>query len=262
MNTIRPLSPARALAASALGTLAALAFFSWLWSPSVGLVVGGLSSALWVISVFAYREGQKDELALLERLRLRVSQQDPVLRLALALAQPIRSIALALPIPALTTRFDGRSLYEPGQLPPPALDHAHRWVDEWELAARDDLGEPAPPEGFEPLARMLLGTAPDTLQPWTPDMSAHLCWRLNLLLCAMETGALSAEAGHALLAPAVLALQSHHADWASYAADLKQQRWDFVRRNAWGVAALGVQFKDLFGKPSSPWALTPLKLPL
>jgi hypothetical protein len=262
MSAIRPLSLARAIAWSLLGTLIALAFFAWLWEGAAGLVVGGLLAALWVIVVFAWRDARKDELALLERIRGRVSHQDPVLRLAVALAQPIRSIVLAMPIPAPTRRFDGWSLYEPGQLPPPAKAHAAQLVNEWRAQVREQASEPLPFDDFASLATLLLDAPLDGPHEWTAGTSARLCWRLNLLLCGMDTSALSAEAGRALLAPAVHALQSHHADWASYAADLKQQRWDFVRRNPCGPAAPGVQFRDLFGKPLSPWALTPLDLPL
>lgn len=256
------MSLARALACSLFGALAALAFFVWLWKGSVGVVVGGLLATLWGILVFAWRDAQKDDLALLERIHARVSQQDPVLRLAVALAQPLRSIVLSMPIPALTRRFDGWSLYEPGHLPPQAQAHAVQLVNEWRTQVREAARESLPFDDFASLAILLLDAPLDAPHEWTAETSARLCWRLNLLLCGMETGVLSAEAGRTLLAPAVDALQSRHADWASYAADLKQQRWDFVHRNAWGVAAMGGQFKDLFGKPLSPWALTPLKLPL
>lgn len=267
MAAIRPLSLARALAWSLLGALAALAFFAWLcfawlWKGAAGVVVGGLLATLWVLLVFAWRDAQKDDLALLERIRGRVAQQDPVLRLAVALAQPIRSIVLAMPLPALTRHFDAWSLYEPGHLPPPAKAHAVQLVNGWRTQVREATSQPLPFDDFASLAILLLDAPLDAPHEWTAETSARLCWRLNLLLCGMETGALSADAGRTLLAPAVHALQSHHADWASYAADLKQQRWDFVRRNAWGVAAMGVQFKDLFDKPLSPWAPTPLKLPL
>ncbi len=262
MTAIRPMSLRRALAGSLLGTLAALAFFGWLWKGSVGLIVGGLLSVLWVILMFAWRDAQKDDLALLERIRGRVSRQDPLLRLATALAQPIRGIVLAMPIPALTRRFDGWALYELGHLPPQARAHAVQLLDEWRAQVREQASEPLPFDDFASLATLLLDAPLDAPHAWTPETSARLCWRLNLLLCGMETGALPTEAGRALLAPAVRALQSHHADWASYAADLEQQRWDFVRRGAWGRAAMSVQFKDLFGKPLSPWALTPLKSPL
>jgi len=262
MTAIRPLPLARALAWSLLGALAALAFFACLWKGAVGLVVGGLLATLWVILVFAWRDAQKDDLALLERIQGRVAQQDPVLRLAVALAQPIRSIVLAMPIPALTRRFDGWSLYEPGHLPPQAQAHAVQLLNEWRAQVREAASEALPFDDFASLATLLLDAPLDAPHEWTAETSARLCWRLNLLLCGIETGALSADAGRTLLAPAVHALQSHHADWAGYAADLQQQRWDFVRRNAWGVAAMDVQFKDLFGKPLSPWALTPLKLPL
>lgn len=70
------MSLARALAWSLFGTLAAPAFSAWLWKGSAGVVVGGLLAPLRVILVFAYRDARKDDLALLEYIRGRISQQD------------------------------------------------------------------------------------------------------------------------------------------------------------------------------------------
>ena len=263
MITPRPMSLTGALAYALLGSGAAFALFcSIWWGQGAGPIVGGLASALWTLGVFAYRSMQKDEMALLERIRAHVAQQDPVLRLAVALAQPLRSLSLAMPIPMLTTRFDDWGLYETGRLPADAQAKAIHEVKEWQAhVAEHDPGGHRLPDDFESLVRMFPATSTAS-HDGRSETSARLCWHLHLLLCGMETGDLPPDAARALLEPAVRALQAQHADWASYAADLKQQRWNFVSRNIWGVASMAAQFRDLLNQPLSPWAMSELKLPL
>jgi len=254
----------QALLRSAAGSLAALVLSVWLWGWKAGPVVAGIASVLWVILVFAWRSVRLDEDALPARIKARLAQHDPVLRLAVALAQPMRGLALAMPIPAPARRIDAPGQYGIGHLSGDELAKAGEEVQAWLDHAQELAGGLPLPGGFAQIAALFLATpaeAADGAAP-EPEPAAVLCYRLHVLLCGMETGALPLAAGRALVAPAVRALQARYPDWQRYAADLRQEQWHFVRRTLWGKAALAVHLKDLLGQPLSPWAITELRLAL
>lgn len=257
---LRPMPLYRALVYSALGCAALVGGLYALWGWPAGGLIGLLLGALWVMAVAAWRSVQQDEWALSIKLQAQIAQTPAVVQLALGLAQPLRSLALSIPIGMLTRNYRDPGLCLLGHLAPDSLRSAQQCVDDWveDVRLRLQLAADAPLSFLQTLPLLAPPLLP--LRPAgtpEPDASAVLqtSHGIHLLLCAMETGDLPPEEGEAQLWPWVAALQQRFSGWPDYAQTMQQARWQMLRKNGWGAAAQALHFRDLQRAPTSPWTL-------
>ena len=256
-----------ALCYSVLGAGAVVGALVWLWGLQVGVVAGLVFGTGWVIAVFAWRSVQQEDLAHYEQLQMAIAQSSPVVQLAMGLAQPLRSFALSIPLGAMTTKYQDPGLCLLGHLDPPSLRKAHENVLAWVMNIRRGLQLPddAPITYVQTLALLSPPALPERTEGAPePDTTAilRIADRIHTLLCAMDTGDIHPEAGEAHLLPLVALLQQRFSGWADYASAMQQAKWGMVRKDAWGMAAQAVHFRDLLAAPASPWVLVAFDLPL
>ena len=262
----KPMSMSRAALYAALGCVLILAPLIYLWKWQTGLLVGGLLSALWLIFFFSWQSIKQDDAAHYQRIQAEVAQVPADIRLAIAMAQPLRSLGLLMPIPALTKSFNDYGLYMPGRLPAEQFIHAQITVGDWLAHAREKLElEPDAPLSF--VQSMAVLDIPEVASITLAETEgedlqiAYVCYLFHLLLCAMETEQLPVAQGLQVLTPLTQQIQARYGNWADYAADLQRSKWSYMRKNAWGLAAQATHFHDLLSSPLSPWALTDLHIP-
>ena len=250
----------RALVYSALGCAALVGGLYALWGWPAGGLIGMLLGALWVIAVGAWRSLQQDEWAHYTKLQAQIAQTPTVVQLALGFAQPLRSLALSIPIGMLTRNYRDPGLCLLGHLAPDSLRSAQQCVDGWveDVRLQLQLAADAPLSFLQTLPLMTPPLLPlhlaGTPEPYDTAVlqTSH---GIHLLLCAMETGDLPREVGEAQLRPWVAVLQQRFGGWPDYAQTMQQARWQMLRKNGWGAAAQALHFRDLLRAPTSPWRL-------
>ena len=224
-------------------------------------VFGGLIS----IFAFARESVLKDEEKVFEHIQSVVEQSSPLLRLAVAMAQPLRSYYLSMPIPMLTESFSDYGLYMLHRLDPAQYQNARNQIDDWKDMVRQnrDLSPDDPLEFLESL--FALQQAPIDPQPEAPDddpasFIVRLCYRIHLLVCAIEVDEISEDMGQHLLAPLVAEVQKRFPTWANYQHALQQGKWLYMRKDMFGKVAQSVHFRDLTQARMSPWKMTDIQL--
>ena len=225
------------------------------------VVFGGLIS----IFVFAYEGVHKDEEKVFEHVQSVVEQSPPLLRLAVAMAQPLRSYRLNMPIPMLTEAFDDYGLYMLHRLDPRQYQNALNQIDDWKDLVRQQHGL-NPDEPLEFIQSLFaLQQAPIDPQSEAPDEDpasfvVRLCYQIHLLVCAIEVDEIPQDMAQHLLAPLVAEVQKRFPSWANYQHALQQGKWLYMQRNMFGQVAQSVHFRDLTKARMSPWKMTDIQL--
>lgn len=230
---LSPSSLPRAVFKCLVGSAFAFAVCAWIWGTQTAPWVGTLLAVGWVLLVFANRDLGRREAIDHERVKADVLAEPPLLRLALAMAQPLRSLELSMPIPSSMQCADW-GLFALDRLRGANLGHARAVCRAWvgELRTRLGLSETAPLSFEQGLVFIELAQTGD---------AASACRTLHRILCAMDTGNLAKERGIELLEPCVRQLQLRYASWAAYASALRKDPYDLVAKTAWGRVALWVQ---------------------
>lgn len=228
-------------------------------------VFGGLIS----IFAFARESVLKDEEKVFAHIQSVVEQSPPLQRLAVAMAQPLRSYHLNMPIPMLTESFSDYGLYMLHRLEPAQYQNARNQIDDWMALARKkrDL-QPDEPLAFIQSLFALQQTpvaAESEVEAEPVDENpasfiVRLCFRIHLLVCAMEVDEISVESGQLLLAPLVAEVQRRYPSWAHYEHALQQGKWLYMRKDMFGQVAQSVHFRDLAKARMSPWKMTDIQL--
>lgn len=206
-----------------------------------------------------------DNVKVLNAVKAEVEQSPPLLRLSIAMAQPLRSYELRIPIPMLTESFNGHALYMLHRLDNEQYQHARQHVQDWLDCVRESLqltqDDPLDFVQSIPLLQSLRADPDSTLEAIEQATSAtQHCYRIHLFLCAMETRQISVELGEELLAPLILQMQQYYESWAAYAQALQQGKWLYVRKNLVGQTTQVIHFRDLLKSSLSPWAMTDIQL--
>ena len=230
-------------------------------------VFGGLIS----IFAFARESVLKDEEKVFAHIQSVVEQSPPLQRLAVAMAQPLRSYHLNMPIPMLTESFSDYGLYMLHRLEPAHYQNARNQIDDWLALARQKRELPRDePLGFVQ-SLFALQQAPvdadaeveaksESVDEDPASSIVRLCYRIHLLVCAMEVDEISVESGEFLLAPLVAEVQRRYPSWAHYEHALQQGKWLYMRKDMFGKVAQSVHFRDLAKARMSPWKMTDIQL--
>lgn len=263
----KPMSTARATVISLIGCALVFALFHRWGGWPLNVLGTAVFGGGWAIMVFAAKSVGEDNAKTYTQIRAEVEQQPPVLRLAVAMAQPLRSYQLNMPIVLLTDSFNDYGLYMVHRLHAEQYQHAQDVFEDWLEHVRRalNLAPDAPLDFAQSLPILLSGRVESDSQVETEEQATsivRLCHRIHTLLCAIEVDAISVESGQSLLQPLVEQVQQRYASWEDYARELKLGKWTYMRKDLFGITAQTVHFKDLLGSRMSPWQLTDIQLKL
>lgn len=263
----KPMSTARATVISLIGCALLFALFHRWGGWPLNVLGTAVFGGGWAIMVFAAKSVGEDNEKTYTQTRAEVEQQPPVLRLAVAMAQPLRSYRLNMPIVLLTDSFNDYGLYMVHRLHADQYQRAQNEVQDWldYLRGTLNLAPDAPLDFVQSLPILLSGRVEPDSEVETEEQAisiVRLCERIHTLLCAIEVDAISVELGQSQLRPLVEQVQQRYASWEDYARELKLGKWTYMRKNLFGITAQAVHFKDLLGSRMSPWQLTDIQLKL